>query len=353
VTTAEDGKRAKKRSHPKRATSYDVAKLAGVSQTTVSFVINGLTNGISEETQARVHEAIAELHFQPHEVARNLARRASRRIGIVIPESNPHYYELVQGAKVYAQQHGYSISVHLTDFRLEEERDALQMLPRQLVDALIMVLWSGNALRQEIQDLIQQGYPIVNLGFFDDLGDTVVVEQSSGERQVIEHLAGLGHRRIGYIYGVGDQHVSTRLDACLAVQQGMGFPVHEQWICRCGPTQEDAYHACQDLLVRCANGQCPTALVVSNDWLTQSVYKALHEAQLVVPQDMSVVSFDNTPLATYMVPSLTSVNGETIRRGELAARLAIEHIADPKRPSQHLETHAQLIVRASTGPASS
>lgn len=340
----------KKQPRAKRATSYDVAKLAGVSQTTVSFVINGMVSGISEETQVRVRNAIAELNFHPHEVARNLARRASRTLGFIIPESNPHYYEMIQGAKVYAQQHGYRISVHITDFQLEEERAALHMLTQQLVDALILVLWSGDALHGEIQDLVQQNYPLVNLSFRDEL-DTVLVERTSGEHQLLEHLATLGHRRIGYIYGVGDQRVSLRLDTCLAVQQEMGLPVEERWVYRCGPTLEESYRACQDLLAHSPGAQRPTALVVVNDFLANGVYKALHEAQLVIPRDMSVASFDNTPLAAYMTPALTTVDGETRRRGELAASLAIERIADPRRPFQHLETSARLIIRASTGPA--
>ena len=342
----------KKQTRAKRATSYDVAKLAGVSQTTVSFVINGATAGISEETQARVREAIATLHFYPHEAARNLARRASHTLGFAIPESNPHYYEMIQGAKSYAQQHGYSISVYLTDFRLEEERAALQMLTQQLVDALLLVIWSGDELHNEIQELVQHNYPIVNLSFRDEV-DTVLVEQTSGERQVIEHLAELGHRRIGYIYGVGDQRMSMRLDACLAVQQEIGIPVDEQWIYRCGPTLEDGYRACQELLAHSTGSQRPTALVVVNDLFAISVYRALYVAQLAIPQDMSVISFDNVPIAAYMTPPLTTVDGETTRKGELAARLAIERIADPNRPFQHLETRAQLIIRASTGPASS
>lgn len=341
----------KKQTHTKRATSYDVARLAGVSQTTVSFVINGMSAGISEETQARVRDAIAKLNFHPHAAARNLARRASHTLGFVIPEAgNPHYYEMIQGAKAYAQQHGYSLSVRITDFQVEEEREALRMLTHQLVDALIFVIWSEKALHSEIHELLQQNYPIINISFYDEL-DTVLMEQGSGERQVIEHLAGLGHRRIGYIYGVANPQMSTRLDTCLKTQQEIGIPVDERWISRCGPTLEDGYRACQELLARCVGDERPTALVVVNDLLTHSVYRALQVAHIVIPQDISVISFDNTPISAYMTPPLTTVDGEFRRQGELAASLAIERIADPKRPFQHLETRVQLIVRASTGPA--
>ncbi len=99
--------------------------------------------------------------------------------------------------------------------------------------------------------------------------------------------------------------------------------------------------------------QRPTALIVVNDRLSSSVYSAIHDAGLLIPQDISVLSFDNTLLASYMVPPLTTVDGMAQQRGELAAQLAIERISDPKRPFQHLQTPARLILRASTDRASS
>jgi LacI family transcriptional regulator len=272
---------------------------------------------------------------------------------MAIPEiGNEHHQSTAAGVEQYLRQHNYNMFLSVTNFNADEEQRCLQLLKQQRFDGLIISLGTGSTLQEEIVQLTNQGYVITGLGFDEEHIDYVRTEAVTGERQLLEHLVNLGHRRIGYIYGVANHDLfNNRLATCLSIQRDLGVPVVEQWICRCGPSRDDGYHATQELLHMHSANELPTALVVVNDMLASAVEVALHEAHIRIPEEMSVASFDNTSLATYTFPPLTSVDCEGTLMGEQAARMTIERLSAPQRPVEHLYTHAQLIVRSSTGPA--
>jgi LacI family transcriptional regulator len=341
--------------HVQRPTSRDVARLAGVSQTTVSFVINQVeAPGISEETRARVHQAIAALDYHPHEGARSLSRRATRGLGVAIPDAhNPHYLEIAEGIEAYAESQGYSVFLAITNFEVSRERRCLQWLKQQRVDALILSSSTGGALAGEVEALRDQGHEIVALGWHlpDPNTPGLAITVGRGEQLIVEHLATLGHRHIGYIYGVADQAIfGLRLQACLAAQRGLGLPVVDAWVRRCGPTAAEGYQATRDLLAACAGGERPTALIAVNDLLAAAVLAALHTEQIAVPTAMSVASFDNTQLAAYTVPPLTTIDADARALGAHVARVAIDRLAGRGHIPAQAEGPARLVVRGSTGP---
>ncbi len=349
-----------KSAHPKRPTSRDVARLAGVSQTTVSLVINGVPGvNISEETRARVWAAVERIDYHPNEAARSLVLRATRAIGLAIPDaSNPHYLEVAAAIEAAAEARGYHVLLALTNFDPRREERCFGWLKQRRIDALILcdsrIFSSPDEFEHhesEISALCTQGYIITTLGGHAVL-DSVMPQETQGERLLVEHLAALGHRRIGYIYGVFDQaYLGGRLQACLAVQRELGLPVHERWVRRCGPARADAYAATASLLADHPDGDGPTALIVENDLLATAVLSALAAASVRVPEEISVGSFDNTAMAAYTVPPLTSVDPDPLGMGEQAAQLTIDRLAARQRPPVHLQTPVQLAVRASTGPA--
>jgi LacI family transcriptional regulator len=344
----------------KRPTSIDVARLAGVSQTTVSLVINDVQGvAITEETRARVWAAVAAIDYHPNEAARSLVRRATRGIALAIPDAgNPHYLELAAGIEAEAEHQDYTVFLALTHFDPRRERRCFQWLKQRRVDALILsdtrIFSSPSDYDQheaEIGALAAHGYTITTLGGHAVM-DSVMPQAEVGERLLLEHLVQLGHRRVGYIYGVFNQeYCSQRLDACLAAQRALGLPIDEAWIRRCGPSRADAYAATEALLAECTGEARPTALIVENDLLATAVLAALAAAPIRVPLEMSVGSFDNTTLAAYTVPPLTSVDPDARAMGEQAARLTIARLAAPQQPCVHLEVPVRLCVRASTGPA--
>ena len=340
-------------SHTKRPTSLDVARLAGVSHTTVSFVINDVTSaGISAETRERVLQAIAQLDYHPHEAARSLRAKASHILGIAIPEYNPHHLEIAAGINHYAQAHGYNTSLFITDFTLKKELQCLQWLKQRRFDGLVLSPGTGSQVTDELHLLAKQGYPITMIGIQDRFLDGVGIEKMAGEQQLLQHLAALGHRRIGYIYGVADQEIfGGRLEHCLHVQRALDLPLREEWIWRCGPTMQDGYQATQQMLAQTHPSERPTALIVVNDALASASLAALHHGGVSVPTMMSVASFDNTQLATFAIPPLTTVDCEATHMGEEAARMTIARLSASDAPRCYLATQARLIIRESTGPA--
>lgn len=331
----------------KRPTSRDVARLAGVSQTTVSLIINEVpTVAITPETRARVQQAIAALDYHPHEGARSLSRRSTHTIGVAIPDAgNPHYLEITESIESFVVLHGYSIVLVVTNYDINRERRCLQWLKQRRMDALIICPSTGGQIEDEIRAARGHGYQVTT--FQENL-----LPPGSGERQVLEHLAGLGHRRIGYVNGVANQDwFGDRLRSCLQIQASLGLPVQDRWIARCGPTIDDGFKATQELLGRCAGDDRPTALVVVNDLLSMGVLASLHAAGIDVPAQMSVASFDNTRLARFSTPPLTSVDPQVQLIGENVARLALDRLKAPDRPPTYGSSLSQLVVRSSTGPA--
>jgi LacI family transcriptional regulator len=272
---------------------------------------------------------------------------------MVIPEiANEHHQVTASGVEQYLKQHGYTMFLSVTNFNADEELRCLQLLKQQRFDGLIISLGTGLKLYEEIAQLKEQGYVITGLGFDAERIDFVRTEVATGERQLLEHLMSLGHRRIGYIYGVANyEQFNSRLHTCLTIQQELGIPVVEKWVYRCGPSRKDGYDATQALLQAYSADERPTALIVVNDMLASAVEIALHEAHISIPKEMSIASFDNTPLATYTYPSLTTVDCEGTLMGEHAARMTLERLATPQRPIEQIYTHAHLVVRGSTGPA--
>ncbi|GCE31862.1 LacI family transcriptional regulator [Dictyobacter alpinus] len=346
-------------SQVKRPTIRDVALLAGVSRTTVSLVLNNVaTANISPETRSRVHNAVMQLNYHPLEAARNLRTQASQTLGVAIPDANnPHYMQIVSGINSYAQDHGYSTSIFITDFSEDRERQCFTWLQQKRSDALILLSGTGRALLAEVRSLHERGYAITSLSFrrdtlFDADIDSVVPQATTGEQLVLQHLASAGHRRIGYIYGVANhQLLNDRLQTCLQIQQQMGIPVQEEWISRCGPTIDDGYNATSALLASQPVATRPTALIVVNDLLAIGVLAALAEQKIQVPAQMSVISFDNIPQARYSVPPLTTIDYNARLIGAKAAQLTLERLSQRDRPPVLMEVPAQLIIRDSTGPA--
>jgi DNA-binding LacI/PurR family transcriptional regulator len=332
----------------KRPTSRDVARLAGVSQTTVSLIINNVPSAaITPETRARVLAAISTLDYHPHEGARSLSRKATHTIGVAIPDAgNPHYLEITEAIETSATQRGYSIVLIVTNYDIDRERRCLQWLKQQRMDALIMCPSTGEQIENETRAARDQGYQVTTFQ------ENMLPPLGTGERAVLEHLAALGHRRIGYVQGVANQEwFSVRLRSCLQIQASLGLPVEERWIARCGPSIDDGYQATEELLARRVGTDRPTALVVVNDLLAMGVLAALYAAGVEVPAQMSVAAFDNTRLARYTIPPLTSVDPQARLIGENVARIAFDRLSAPDRLPTPGETFAGLCIRSSTGPA--
>ena len=325
----------------------DVAVLAGVSTQTVSMVVNGKAD-ITEETLQRVLAAIEQLHYQPHAAAQSLRSGQSRTIGLLIPDAhNPHFWQYVQGVEEIAQEKDYSVLLTIASLNPEREGRALRSLAQQRVDGLVLVLTFSELFDDELQMLVRQGKPIVGPQSSYSL-DSVFISYDRLARQMMAHLLGLGHRRIGLIHSVGRaDDAMERVDAYYCGLAEAGLPIDERLVARCMPTIPDSYAAAERLL---ALDPQPTAIISICDLAAFAAMQAAQHRGLRVPEDISIAGFDDVDLAGYLEPGLTTARGHSLEAGRLLARMLIERIADPSLPTRKVELPSELVVRGSTGP---
>lgn len=340
----------------KRPTQADVARRAGVSRATVSHVVNRRTGDdvrISAETRQRVLDVVAELGYLPDARAVALRSGNTRTIGAIIPDiRNPHFWEYADGIEKEAHARGYRILISSTSPSPEHESDTLKDLTQRRIDGLILqgsFPLEYSEVNKTLSRLIKRQLPIVKIGEPADNIDSVWSDYRSVTVEVMEYLIGLGHQRIGLIYGVA-AYVSAqdRLEPYKDCLRNAGLPVDDALIAHCGPTIEDAYQAATQLLQM---RQRPTAIVAINDMLAFGVLRAAGDLGLSIPDALSVISYDDIPMAKYLNPRLTTVSKDAVKFGKESVRLLLARIEDPNRPIERVNMPIRLIKRESTGPA--
>lgn len=340
----------------KPPTQADVANLAGVSRATVSYVLSGRTGGsiaTAEETRQRVLRAAATLGYEPNAAARSLRLRESKTIGLLVPDTgNPYYWSLLQGAEAEAHSCGYDILLVNTALDPTREREAVRAVLRRRVDGLLIILAFLDRVAEEVRNVVGRRHSVVLIGdaaTIDTSVDSVRSDHAGGGVQMMAHLLALGHRRIGFVFGVaGPPLGQERLDAYRQALQRIGVTDTGELVERCGVTLEDGYQAAQRLLDRSPR---PTAILVINDLLAIGVLRAVHERGLRIPQDISVASFDDIAMARYVNPPLTTVRVHADKVGRTAMRLCFDRMREPERPIRSICLPAELVCRGSTGPA--
>lgn len=352
----------------KRPTQTDVARMAGVSRATVSYVANGVANGqvpISEETRRRVLEAIEELGYEPDARAQALRSGSTQTIGFILPDiRNPHFWQTADGVEQELRASGYHLLLSNANLDPEYGEDIFKVLSRRRIDGLILMgasFLQSEGAQETLARLLKRRFPVTKIGEHPII-DCVASNYEAATREAIAYLLSLQHRRIGLIYGVrsprdtlrtadlqvdfagGGDRLQTYRD-CL---QGAGLSVDPALIITCGATIEDSYQAALQLLKLPVR---PTALLVVNDLLAIGALRAAGDLQLCVPADLSVIGYDDIPLASYLVPRLTTSSKDMVRVGREAVKLLLARIRDPDRPHQRVDVQARFIIRESTGPA--
>jgi LacI family transcriptional regulator len=333
----------------KRPTQADVARLAGVSRATVSYVLNRRAEGripITAETRQRVLDAAEELGYKPHALARSLRSGLTNTIGLLIPDTrNPHYMDILSGVEAEVVKQGYYLVLVSAALDPERERHCMRSLFQRRLDGLILAPTFADLLQDEIEELLDHTRPVVFVTPQPD-ADCACANVRSGAEAMMDHLVALGHSRIGFIHGVARNGLaSTRLSV---YQEKCRVPDAQPDGClviNCGHTIQDGYLATQQLLDL---DHPPTAIWAVNDLLAVGALRAIHERSLRVPQDISLAGFDDIDLAAQLYPPLTTVNIHGHELGRRAARLLFRRIqgADMSPVLDLVDT--ELTVRAST-----
>ena len=325
----------------------DVARLAGVSESTVSHVLNE-TRIVKAATAERVQQAIGTLRYSPNTVARSLARASTMSIGVALSDIANHYFtDIVHGIESATSAQGYMLLLANTHDEPDAELRVVRELQQRRVDGVILSV-SGSAPNPALSHLMANEIPVVIIDrLIDAPVDQVGLENKRASGELVSHLVSLGHERIGYICGLAQLSTSEeRLVGYRAALRRAGIRA-DPALERPGRSRsEPARLATHELL---AMDEPPTAIIGGNNVMTLGVMRALSEAGRKVPDDIAVVSFDDFEWADLFSPRLTTMAQPAEAIGRRAVDLLIQRFHDPGLAPRTVRMRGELRVRESCG----
>jgi LacI family transcriptional regulator, repressor for deo operon, udp, cdd, tsx, nupC, and nupG len=336
------------------ANIYDVAKRAGVSTATVSRVLSQ-PNVVAPMTRRKVLQAVERLAFEPNSTAKNLRTHKTGKLLVTVPDlSNPFFSQILQGIEGVALHEGYSVLVGDTQHEEKREEAYAIMLRRKQADGLIFL---GHRLPKAAADLIHavapRCAPVVNgCEFSPELGiPSVHIDNARAAYEAMDHLFGLGHRRIGIVTGPLVSPLSRdRLNGATA--RAKKDRAERDFVVMYGDFSIESGAAAAERLLSKADR--PTAIFCFNDEMAMGVLKVARRLRIGVPEALSVVGFDDIRFAEHMNPALTTIAQPMRQIGEGTVRLLLRILAgggDAETPESVTLPH-KLIVRESTAPPS-
>ncbi len=327
-----------------------IAKLAGVSRSTVSRVINDSPN-VSDSARERVLAVIQQVDFQPNIAARSLAAGRTNVIGLVIPTqvsrlfSDPFFSSLVQGVSTACNQSDYSMMLWMAEPE-HERRMIRQVLYNGLIDGVIV---SSAVINDPLVDaLIERGLPFVMVGKPKDKLDInfVDVDNRKGALRAVNHLIENGYKRIATISGAANTGVGLeRLEGYQQALRENNLPIIRELIGEGDFSQESGYLATKKLLQ-----ERPDAIFAASDPMAQGCYRALNEAGIKVGEKIGVIGFDDLTFSEHMNPPLTTMRQPVLQMGIVAVEILDDVINNPDRPTRQVRLPTELVIRASSCP---
>jgi DNA-binding LacI/PurR family transcriptional regulator len=293
------------RRRPGSVSIRDVAERAGVSIATVSRAVNHIPT-VNAELASRVWKAIEEVGYLPNTQARALVSGRSKMLGLIVSEiTNPFFPELVQEFESLAVAQGYEVLIGSTNYDPARTESLMRRLLQRNVDGVAVMTFGVE--EELVQRLVEREFPLVFVDAGPDLPNirTVKVDYAGGIRQGVQHLAALGHRNIAFISGpLAQRSPTARRDAFLKSMAELGLQVPAEHLAEGNHTMEGGISAMERLI---ALGELPTAVMCSNDMTAIGALHALYRTRYRVPEDISVVGFDDIHLAQFVLPPLTTV----------------------------------------------
>jgi LacI family transcriptional regulator len=330
----------------KSPTIYDVAEKAGVSIATVSKVINN-TGRISDKTRKKVLGVMDEIKYYPSVVASALTGKRTQTIGLLVPNlANPFYAELARSMEDRADELGFSIVICSTDYKEEKEDKYVSLLIRKRVDGFIITSGFNNV--SLIKELINQKIPVALIAYniSRESLSTVSVDDYTGGYQATAHLAELGHQRIAVI----SEKVQSSAERIRGYQNALKdyqLSFNETLLTETKATVNNGEKEAEKFLNL---EEPPTAIFAFNDILAIGAMGAVRKKGLSIPEDISVIGFDDTILARHCYPPLTTMAQPLEEIGDQAVELLVAEIEGKATKKQRILLQAELVVRQSTGP---
>ncbi|MGG0934921.1 LacI family DNA-binding transcriptional regulator [Brevibacillus centrosporus] len=337
-----------------KPTIYDVAREAQVSIATVSKVIND-SGRISDKTKQRVIAIMEKMKYQPSVVASALTGKQTFTIGLFIPDlANPFFAEIARYVEDRAQENGFSVVMCSTDHNIEKESKYIELLRQKRVDGFILA--SGFINDEILKELIEEKFPVVMVAqdFPTRTMDSVSTDDFFGGYVVGKHLLELGHKSIGVLaenWKAGTLELRwSSIERLRGIRQAMAeaqVPFHEEHLVICDSSVESG-RASSAKFFEGKSG--PTAIFATNDVLAIGVVQAAREHKKKLPDDVSIVGFDNTLLSTIVEPRLTTVAHPMAEMARKAMELLLNRMQDKDRMSSRIILPPELIKRDSTRP---
>jgi LacI family transcriptional regulator len=346
----------------KSVTIRDVAKHAGVGVSTVSYVLNGHDNHVSAATRDLILATARDLNYRPNAIARSMVRRKTATIGLIITElQNALIIPGTEGVESVLRTEGYHILLASAG-DIAGEIEAIETMRAQQVDGFIIMSLSKRFPNDHLLRLRDTGIPfvIINRDLDSDEFPQVQFDEFSAGRMATQHLLSLGHKEVAIITGpMAEDSPNRRLSAIRryggwqAALQERSMPLPEQWIFYGDYTFEGGYQTGLKLAEKIKETPMhPTACFVSGDMMAVGTLKALHDAGLVVPHDIAIITIGDPPFAPYTIPALSTLALPVLEAGQVAAQILVESLKteNPLDP-QCIMLGFQLRIRESCGAA--
>lgn len=327
----------------------DIAREAGVSIATVSKVINGYPH-VSRKTREKVMRIIQDSNFVPNSVARSLVRRRSMTIGLLLTTSllHPFFHGIMAGIEKALKRSGYDL-MYLAQIAKDKSYSVLQHCRSRNVEGLL----AFGYLRGEYDwsDFLRANMPamFIDVDITGERAGYITSDNEGAIRTAVRYLHGLGHRRIAILTGLPRSLVAeVRVNAYRETMAELGLPVPDLFIAVSDFKKEGGHAAAARLL---ALPERPTAILCSSDIEAIGVMDAAREAGLRVPEDLSVIGFDDIEVASHCMPPLTTIRQDAVRLGEEALEQLVMLIQDPKKKPPVLTIPTELVIRESCAAA--
>jgi LacI family transcriptional regulator len=335
------------------ATLTDIADAIGVSVSTVSRVLNdkAAEYRISTETEELVLRMASKLNYRPNHLARGLRLKHTNTLGLLAPDiSNPFFAHVIKRIQKVAHDQGYSLIVCNTDETLDLEREQVHLLYRKRVDGIIAMPVGLDSTHFE--ELVEKDVPIVMLDrCFDDMAvNTVVVDNYRGAYDAVAHLVDMGHGRIAFVQGLPGTYTNTeRLRGYRDALHDHGVEVDESLIVGGDFRQENGFIETKLLMNRADR---PTAIFATSDLITLGALQTIADEGLSIPEDVSLLTFDDFDFAPFLRCPLTAVRQPKEMMGEMAVKLLIEDLRSGTQSAKRIVLKPKLIRRDSVAAPS-
>ena len=320
----------------KKITIKDIARLCGVSITTVSRVLNNKREGVGEETVERIRQVIGELKYQPNVVARSMITKRSNTIGLILPDiRNPFFSELARGVEDVCNRLGYGCFLCNTDGEIEKEDKYIQLLRGRVADGILFTTQNNVESNEAFLEFQSSGFPFCFIErYIDEMPDVpgVYFDNFNGAKLITEYLIDRGHRRIAFISGPLTTHnARQRRDGYLEALESRGIHADELLFVEGNYRYDGGYQAVS--LLTGERKMDYTAIFASNDLMALGALQNLEERGYRIPDDISLAGFDHIAFPPVLRPTITTVEIPAYEFGVSSATLLFS-LMKGERPEQ-------------------